>query len=93
MLQPIAGNRAPEKIIFGLALALEECGSNIESRIATRRAAEIPAALERTGDVLSWSCSTTGWRLIRTAAAPETAWWREDDDLPGGGASNWCAGK
>ncbi len=75
----------PEKMIFGLALALEECGSNIVNhalqrdaqKTVSRRRADKPAMSS------SSNCATAGRQFDPTPVAvrkPQP----EDDDLPGG---------
>ena len=74
----------PEKATFGLALALEECASNIVNhalRGDPRQTFEI--AIQQTGDAIVIELRDPGPELDPTAAAarPPQA---DDDDLPGG---------
>ena len=74
----------PEKIIFGLALALEECGSNIVNHSLQRDARkQFQVLIERAGDSFSIELRDDGPEFDPTIAAgrkPQA----EDDDLPGG---------
>ena len=74
----------PEKMIFGLALALEECGSNIVNHGLQRDAAKtFCAAFDRQGDTFAIELRDGGPAFDPTAAA-ERKPQAEDDDLPGG---------
>lgn len=74
----------PEKTIFGLALALEECGSNIVNHALLRDAQRtFQVLLEHAGDLFVIELRDQGPHFDPTAAAirkPQA----EDDDLPGG---------
>ena len=74
----------PEKMIFGLALALEECGSNIVNHALLRDARQqFQVAIEHTGAAFVIELRDRGPAFDPTAAAvrkPQA----EDDDLPGG---------
>lgn len=79
-----AAQGVPEKIIFGLTLALEECGSNVVNHALQRDAQrKFQVALERTGDAFVMELSDDGPAFDPTAAAPKKPQ-AEDDDLPGG---------
>ena len=85
MLQEFAqGKGVPEKVIFGLALALEECGSNIVNHALQRdEEQKFQVAIERAGGSFVIELRDRGPEFDPTAAAergPEA----EDDDLPGG---------
>ncbi len=74
----------PEKAIFGLALALEECGSNIVNHtFKSDRQKKFQVAIERTGDSFVIELRDDGPAFDPTAAATRKAQ-AEDDDLPGG---------
>jgi sigma-B regulation protein RsbU (phosphoserine phosphatase) len=74
----------PEKTIFGLALALEECGSNIVNHALQRDARQqFQVFIEHTGDAFVIELRDRGPAFDPTAAAgrkPQA----EPDDLPGG---------
>ena len=74
----------PERTIFGLALALEECGSNVVNYALLRDVARVfQVRFERTGDVFIIEIRDHGPRFDPTTAVargPQAA----DDDLPGG---------
>jgi anti-sigma regulatory factor (Ser/Thr protein kinase) len=74
----------PEKAIFGLALALEECGSNIVNHtFKSDMQKKFQVVIERTGDSFVIELRDDG-----PAFDPTTVTTRklqaEDDDLPGG---------
>ncbi len=74
----------PEKMIFGLALALEECGSNIVNHGLRRDAAKtFHVTLDRQDDIFAIELRDNGPAFDPTAAA-ERKPQAEDDDLPGG---------
>ena len=74
----------PEKMIFGLALALEECGSNIVNHGLQRDAAKtFHVAFDRQADTFAIELRDCGPAFDPTAAA-ERKPQAEDDDLPGG---------
>jgi len=74
----------PEKMIFGLALALEECGSNIVNHALKRDTQrKFRVIIERAGDLFSIELRDDGPEFDPTAAAPRKSQ-AEDDDLPGG---------
>ena len=74
----------PEKAIFSLALALEECGSNIvKHTFKSDMQKKFQVAIERTGDSFVIELRDDGPAFDPTAVArrkPQA----EDDDLPGG---------
>ena len=74
----------PEKMIFGLTLALEECGSNIVNHALQRDARQqFQVAIEHTGDDFTIELRDRGPAFDPTAAAgrkPQA----DPDDLPGG---------
>lgn len=79
-----AAQRVPEKMIFGLALALEECGSNIVNHALKRDAQrKFQVLLERSGDSFLLELRDDGPAFDPTRAAPKKPQ-AEDDDLPGG---------
>jgi anti-sigma regulatory factor (Ser/Thr protein kinase) len=84
-LQEFAARQGvPEKVIFGLALALEECGSNIVNHALQRDATRsFKVVFERKGDGFVIELRDDGPAFDPTAAAPRKAQ-AEDDDLPGG---------
>jgi serine/threonine-protein kinase RsbW/sigma-B regulation protein RsbU (phosphoserine phosphatase) len=74
----------PEKLIFGLALALEECGSNIVNHALQRDARKkFQVKLEHTRDSFVIELRDHGPAFDPTTAPvrPPRA---DDDDLPGG---------
>src|SRR5580765_1815189 len=74
----------PEKMIFGLALALEECGSNIVNHALKRDAGRtFSIAFDRNGDTFFIELRDDGPEFDPTAvpARPPRA---NDDDVPGG---------
>lgn len=74
----------PEKMIFGLALALEECGSNIVNHGLQRDVQKIfYVAAERDGDSFVIELRDDGPPFDPTAAM-ERKPQAEEDDLPGG---------
>lgn len=79
-----AAQGVPEKNIFGLALALEECGSNIVNHALQRDAQKIlQVVIERTADSFIIELRDGGPEFDPTAAAARKPQ-AEDDDLPGG---------
>ena len=74
----------PEKTIFGLTLALEECGSNIVNHALQRDARQqFQVAIEHTGDDFIIELRDRGPAFDPTAAAgrkPQA----DPDDVPGG---------
>ncbi len=79
-----AAQGVPEKIIFSLALALEECGSNIVNHALNHDAARtFQVVVERVGDLFSIELRDDGPEFDPTTATPRKAQ-AEDDDLPGG---------
>jgi anti-sigma regulatory factor (Ser/Thr protein kinase) len=74
----------PEKTIFGLALALEECGSNIVNHALQRDARQqFQVAIEHIDDTFAIELRDRGPAFDPTAAAgrkPQA----DPDDLPGG---------
>ena len=74
----------PDSVSFGLALALEECGSNIVNHALKRDAARtFQVVLERTGGSFVIELRDDGPEFDPTAAALIEAR-AEDDDAPGG---------
>ena len=73
----------PEEAIFGLALALEECGSNVVNH-ALRRDAErrFHVALEQTGETFTIELRDGGPEFDPTSAVGKRQ--AEDADEPGG---------
>ncbi len=77
-------NGIPEKTIFGLALALEECGSNIVNHALQRDARQkFQVLLEHTGEAFIIELRDRGPEFDPTAQ-PERKQTAEDDGLPGG---------
>ena len=74
----------PDKAIFGLALALEECGSNIVNHALKRDAQQkFQLVLEHTPDAFTIELRDAGPPFDPTKAAvrkPQA----QDDDVPGG---------
>jgi sigma-B regulation protein RsbU (phosphoserine phosphatase) len=79
-----AAQHVPEKAIFGLALAFEECASNIVNH-ALKRDAErtFQAAFERTGDMFTIELRDDGPEFDPTTTSPSRLQ-AEDDDEAGG---------
>jgi anti-sigma regulatory factor (Ser/Thr protein kinase) len=78
------GHGVPEEKIFGLALALEECGSNIVNHALQRDTTKtFRVSLERSGDLFVVELRDRGPAFDPTAAAPRRPR-VGDDDLPGG---------
>lgn len=76
--------RVPEKMIFGLTLALEECGSNIVNHALQRDGGKtFQVTAQRTDDRFVMELRDHGPAFDPTAAAPRKAQ-ADDDDLPGG---------
>jgi anti-sigma regulatory factor (Ser/Thr protein kinase) len=74
----------PGKSIFGLALALEECGSNIVNHALQRDAQQtFQVTMERTGDSFVIELRDQGPAFDPTRAAAR-ALQPDDDALPGG---------
>jgi anti-sigma regulatory factor (Ser/Thr protein kinase) len=74
----------PDKMIFGLALALEECGSNIVNHALLRDAQKtFSVSAEKSGDEFVIELRDSGPVFDPTAAAPRKPR-TDDDDLPGG---------
>jgi anti-sigma regulatory factor (Ser/Thr protein kinase) len=74
----------PEKMIFGLALALEECGSNIVNHALQRDGGKtFQVTAQRLGNRFVMELRDNGPAFDPTAAAPRKSQ-AEDDDLPGG---------
>jgi sigma-B regulation protein RsbU (phosphoserine phosphatase) len=77
-------NGVPEKAIFGLALALEECGSNIVNHAFQRDARQkFQVALEYTGSSFVIELRDRGPEFNPTATVKRKPQ-ADDDDLPGG---------
>jgi Anti-sigma regulatory factor (Ser/Thr protein kinase) len=74
----------PEKTIFGLALALEECGSNIVNHALQRDAQkQFQVVIEHTNDAFVIELRDCGPEFDPTTATDRKPQ-AEDDDLPGG---------
>ncbi len=74
----------PEKLIFGLTLALEECGSNIVNHALQRDARQLfQVAIEHTGDAFVIELRDHGPAFDPTAVAGRNAQ-ADPDDVPGG---------
>jgi sigma-B regulation protein RsbU (phosphoserine phosphatase) len=74
----------PEKTIFGLALALEECGSNIVNHALQRDAQKkFQVVIEHTNNAFVIELRDGGPEFDPTAATDRKPQ-AEDDDLPGG---------
>jgi serine/threonine-protein kinase RsbW len=74
----------PEKTLFGLTLALEECGANIVNHALQRDGGKtFHVNLEHTGDQFVIELRDGGPAFDPTAAAARKPQ-AEDDDLPGG---------
>ena len=74
----------PEKVIFGLTLALEECGSNIVNHALKRDTQrKFQVVIERTTDSFVIELRDDGPEFDPTAAAPRKPQ-AEDEDVPGG---------
>lgn len=74
----------PEKMIFGLTLALEECGSNVVNHALQRDAQKtFHVAAEMRGDQFVIELRDGGPAFDPTAAAARKSK-QEEDDLPGG---------
>jgi sigma-B regulation protein RsbU (phosphoserine phosphatase) len=79
-----AAHGAPEKIIFNLALALEECGINIVNHALKRDAQrKFEVVFEHTGDSFAIQLRDDGPEFDPTAPPPRKPQ-AEDDDPPGG---------
>jgi anti-sigma regulatory factor (Ser/Thr protein kinase) len=76
--------RLPETVVFGLALAIEECGSNIVNHALKGNAKEtFRVVFQMEGDTMHLELRDPGPPFDPTAAAPRKPQ-AEDDDLPGG---------
>jgi anti-sigma regulatory factor (Ser/Thr protein kinase) len=74
----------PEKLIFGLALALEECGSNVVNHALQRDPSRhFQVNLEPGADAFVIELRDSGPAFDPTTVA-ERPMQAEDDDLPGG---------
>ncbi len=84
-LQEFAAQQGvPEQTKFDLALALEECGSNIVNHALRRDSGrKFQVILENAGDLFTVELRDDGPEFDPTAAAPRKPQ-AEDDDLPGG---------
>jgi sigma-B regulation protein RsbU (phosphoserine phosphatase) len=79
-----ASHNAPDKMIFGLALALEECGSNIVNHALKRDAGRtFQVVLERTDDAIVIELRDDASQFDPTDGAPGRSE-AEDDDVTGG---------
>jgi anti-sigma regulatory factor (Ser/Thr protein kinase) len=73
----------PEKTAFALALALEECGSNVVHHALRGDATQtFEVTIEHRGDAIVIELRDRGPPFDPTAAAPRPE--AADDDLPGG---------
>ena len=84
-LQSFAADQGvPEKMIFGLALALEECGSNVVNHALQRDATRsFKVEFDRKGDEFLIELRDGGPAFDPTTSTPRKPQ-AEDDDLPGG---------
>jgi anti-sigma regulatory factor (Ser/Thr protein kinase) len=84
-LQEFAQARGlPEKTVFGLALALEECGSNVVNHALQRDPhKKFQVVIESTDDTFAIELRDRGPEFDPTAAA-ERKPQADDDDRPGG---------
>jgi serine/threonine-protein kinase RsbW len=74
--------RIPDKTLFGLALALEECGSNIVNHALERDAARtFRVSMEQAGGEFLIELRDNGPEFDPTKAAAKTT---ADDEIPGG---------
>jgi anti-sigma regulatory factor (Ser/Thr protein kinase) len=74
-----------EKELFGLALALEECGSNIVNHALQRDAGQkFQVIIEHTGDAVTLELRDRGPEFDPTQAGVREPANTEDDRLPGG---------
>jgi len=74
----------PARTIFGLALALEECGSNIVNHALQRDDRQVfRVSLDHTGDTFVIELRDRGPEFDPTST-PERGPQAEEDDLPGG---------
>jgi len=74
----------PESMVFGLSLALEECGSNIVNHALQRDAErKFQVVIERAGEAFVMELRDAGPAFDPTAA-PENKLQAEDDDPLGG---------
>jgi anti-sigma regulatory factor (Ser/Thr protein kinase) len=74
----------PEKTIFGLALALEECGSNVVNHALQRDPhKKFQVVIERTNDTFAIELRDRGPEFDPTATAERKAL-ADEGDLPGG---------
>jgi anti-sigma regulatory factor (Ser/Thr protein kinase) len=79
-----AAQGVPEKTIFGLALALEECGSNVVNHALKRDGRrKFQVVIERIGDLIVIELRDDGPAFDPTVASPRKPQ-AEHDDLPGG---------
>ena len=79
-------NGVPEKDVFGLALALEECGSNIVNHALQRDAQQtFHVTLEQQGGAFTLELRDRGPAFDPTAAAPRKPQAEDDDPLGGWG--------
>ena len=84
-LQEFAQARGlPEKTVFGLALALEECGSNVVNHALQRDPhKKFQVVIECTDDTFAIELRDRGPEFDPTAAAERKSQ-ADDDDRPGG---------
>ena len=74
----------PEKMLFGLALALEECASNVVNHALKRDAAKtFHVMFDRHGSVFFVEIRDDGPLFDPTVTAPRKIQ-QDEDDLPGG---------
>ena len=77
--------QVPEKVLFGLALALEECGSNIVNHALQRDPhRKFRVAFEHTGDAVTIELRDPGPEFDPAAAPAVAAEANDDDRSPGG---------
>jgi anti-sigma regulatory factor (Ser/Thr protein kinase) len=77
-------NEVPKKVVFGLALALEECGSNIINHALQHDAQQkFQVTLEHTGDAFIIELRDRGPKFDPTAVR-ESRLEAEDQASPGG---------
>lgn len=77
--------QVPEKTLFGLALALEECGSNIVNHALRGDASQkFQVAIEHTGDALTIELRDRGPEFNPTLVRVKEPAAGDDDGPPGG---------
>ena len=84
MREHASAQGVPGKLLFGLALALEECASNVVNHALKRDAAKtFHVTFDRQGDVFFIELRDAGPAFDPTMTMVRRAQ-QEDDDLPGG---------